>query len=391
MGLAIESATSHVEVLACTEDGEPVALEIEEVGHGHTRRLAPLIERALARARLQPADLRWVAADLGPGSFTGVRVGLASLEALCLASGAEACGASSLASLALAAPARRALIVPLVPAGRRDVYAGYYRSDARGGITLLGAPRVGPVDRVLLDVEELGAAAGGDLQVRFIGPGAAREEEALERAYPGSTGLAWRRVGLSAEDLARAARSGRGPAAGLPVVGGALEPRYVRPPQAEEKVRRAVLARDPVTLRPFRADDLPKVAGIEREVFSDPWPEEFFESELRQPMSYARIAERKGELAGYQVAWLGEGTGHLGNLAVTPALRRHGVARVLVADLLEAAQARKCASITLEVRVSNDAAQALYRGFGFRAAGVRRGYYRDTLEDALLMEWRPGR
>jgi hypothetical protein len=70
IGLAIEAATDHVEILVRGSGGETLAHEIEDVGHGHTRRLTPLVERALDEARIRPTDLRWVAADLGPGSFT---------------------------------------------------------------------------------------------------------------------------------------------------------------------------------------------------------------------------------------------------------------------------------------------------------------------------------
>jgi len=388
MGLAIEAATGHVEVLVTDEAGAPLAHRVEDVGHGHTRRVTPLVREALAEAKLEPRALRWIAADLGPGSFTGVRVGLATAEALALAAGAELCGASSLAALALAAPARRALLVPLVPAGRRDVYAGYFRTDARGQVALLAAPRVGTLERVLLEVDELQGVLGEAYAVRFLGPGAAREREALERAYPSSTAHAWRHDGLSAHDLAAAARSGRGPAAGLPARGERIEPLYVRPAQAEERVRRQVTAAVPLVVRPFREDDLEPVAQLEQMIFSDPWPVSFFRSELRLDLAYARIAERDGKLAGYLIAWLGAGTGHLGNLAVAPESRRAGVARALLEDLLERAAEREVTTLMLEVRVTNFAAQALYRGYGFRVAGVRRGYYRDTGEDALLMEWR---
>ena len=88
-GLSIEAATSRVEIAVRGDDGLR-AHEIEEVGHGHTRRLTALIARALGRAEVRPTQLSWVAADLGPGSFTGVRVGLATARALALAS-AHAC------------------------------------------------------------------------------------------------------------------------------------------------------------------------------------------------------------------------------------------------------------------------------------------------------------
>jgi len=125
-GLAIEAATEHVELRIESADGVVLAERIEDVAHGHTRRIAPLIGEMLAEASVAARDLTWIAADLGPGSFTGVRVGLATAEALAMVSGARLLGASSLAALAHAAGASKALVVPLVPAGRRDVYAGFY-------------------------------------------------------------------------------------------------------------------------------------------------------------------------------------------------------------------------------------------------------------------------
>ena len=406
-GLVLETATEHVEVAVVTHGPGFAAHLQEDVGHGHTRRLAVLAGEALAEAGVAPTDLRWIAVDLGPGSFTGVRVGLATASALALASGARVLGASSLASLAHSAGARRALVVPLVPAGRRDLYAGFFRADTRGKVTLLAAPRVGDLDSVFAAVDEVSVLTPG-VAVRFVGPGAGRERERLEGAFEGSTFPAWRHEGLSAEDLARTATAGLGPAAGLPAdpasgsPGGppdrdaVPEPLYVRPALAEERVRRQVAGRVPMTIRPFTAADIPPATVLETKVFSDPWPESFFRGELDQPLSYARVAERgvpdperpESTFAGYLLAWIGDDESHLGNLAVSPGHRRSGVARALVDDLLAAVRARGSKAVSLEVRVGNFAAQALYRAHGFRLAGLRRGYYRDTAEDALIMMWR---
>jgi len=387
-GLAIEAATEHVEVLVTGEGGAPRAHVVEDVGHGHTKRLAPLVARALAEAQVAPADLEWIAADLGPGSFTGVRVGLATAHALALVSGAVLAGASSLAALAHGARVRKALVVPLVPAGRRDLYAGFFRADARGEVFALLAPQVGTPERVLARVAEAQAVLN-ERAVRFVGPGAARERETLEREHPDSTQPPWRAEGLSALDLARAARLGRGAPAGLPVPGAGLEPVYVRAAQAEEHVRRRVNAAVPILLRPMTLEDVPEVAAIEAVVFNDAWPAAFFESELRQPGIHARIAERRGRIAGYSLAWLGANSGHLGNVAVAPDQRRRGVGLDLLDDLLARARELDVRSLGLEVRVSNGAAQDLYRTRGFRVAGLRHQYYRDNGEDALVMEWRP--
>lgn len=385
-GLAIEAATSHVEVLVQDGSGRPLAHEVEEVGHGHTRRLTPIVERALSRAKVAAHELEWIAADLGPGSFTGVRVGLATAHGLALANGARVLGATSLAALASGTRVKRALVVPMVEAGRRDAYLGFFRADARGQIRLLAAPRVEPIAEAIASIREALAISGTHV-VRVVGPGAARWREELERAFPGSTSEPHRFGGLSARDLADAALSGAGPAAGLPRAGETPHPLYVRSAQAEETVRRKVTSAQPVRVRPFAAADIEEVVEIEKRVFSDPWPASFFVSELGQPLMFARVAERDGRLAGYSLTWLGAGAGHLGNIAVVESERRRGVAHTLIVDLFEEARRRAVEDISLEVRVSNFAAQALYRSHGFRLAGLRRGYYGDTGEDALIMKW----
>lgn len=388
-GLAIESATDRLEVAVLDDAGRALAHVIEVVGHGHARHLTGVVGRTLERAGIGARDLKWIAADLGPGSFTGVRVGLASAIGLAMTAGAEVRGASSLAALAHGAGARRALVVPLVPAGRRESYAGFFRTDARGDVRLLAAPTVGDAQRIIALAREAQSALGVP-PVRFVGPGVPRDRAALEEAFPKSTSPEWRGEGLSALDLARAALKPGDPGAGLPASGAPLTPLYVRPAQAEERVRHRAHAAFPTTVRDMTPEDLPAVLEVERAVFSDPWPESGFLNEMIHPFAWSRIAEREGQFAGYAVAWLGEGEGHLGNLATVPGLRRRGVAAVLLDDLLVRARALGVRRLTLEVRVSNFPAQWLYRARGFRLAGLRRRYYRDNAEDALVLEWRPG-
>src|SRR5262245_10277605 len=112
-GLAIETATSRVDVVVQDPAGRVIGRRHEDVAHGHMRRLSTLIRDALDEAGVSPLSLDWVAADLGPGSFTGIRVGLATAAALSAASGAERRYATSLAALAHATEARSALLVPL--------------------------------------------------------------------------------------------------------------------------------------------------------------------------------------------------------------------------------------------------------------------------------------
>ena len=132
--------------------------------------------------------------------------------------------------------------------------------------------------------------------------------------------------------------------------------------------------------------DLPQVISVERRAFPTPWSLAMFVLELSKPSGICLAARRDGRLCGYLVCSRYDTVWHIMNVAVDPDDRRTGVATGLLAELLERVgdpQAR----FTLEVRHSNTGAIALYERFGFRAAGLRRRYYQDNGEDALIM-WR---
>ena len=132
--------------------------------------------------------------------------------------------------------------------------------------------------------------------------------------------------------------------------------------------------------------DLPQVISVERRAFPTPWSLAMFVLELSKPSGICLAARRDGRLCGYLVCSRYDTVWHIMNVAVDPDDRRTGVATGLLAELLERVgdpQGR----FTLEVRQSNTGAIALYERFGFRAAGLRRRYYQDNGEDALIM-WR---
>jgi ribosomal-protein-alanine N-acetyltransferase len=138
-------------------------------------------------------------------------------------------------------------------------------------------------------------------------------------------------------------------------------------------------------IRRMAARDLDRVLAIEHAVFPAPWSRASFEGELRGRNSVPWVAERDGEVVGYLISWRVADELHIGNIAVAPAVQRRGVGRRLLAHSLDDARAGGAAFATLEVRVSNDRAIALYESFGFRPVAMRRRYYSDTGEDALVM------
>jgi ribosomal-protein-alanine N-acetyltransferase len=125
--------------------------------------------------------------------------------------------------------------------------------------------------------------------------------------------------------------------------------------------------------------------AIERSCFSMPWRQSTFESLLRRDDTDLLGAFSGAALAGYAICWTILDQAELGNVAVAQEARRRGVGRTLVHAALERVRDRGARECFLEVRESNDAAQALYRQCGFEVVGRRRRYYSTPTEDALVM------
>jgi [ribosomal protein S18]-alanine N-acetyltransferase len=141
-----------------------------------------------------------------------------------------------------------------------------------------------------------------------------------------------------------------------------------------------------VTLAPMRRRHVPAVLRIEEQVYPRPWSAGLFLSELAMgdERTYL-VAVVDGRVVGYGGVMYVLPDAHVTTVAVDPALRRQAVGTRLLVALCRAAVTSGATALTLEVRTSNVAAQALYRRFGFAPAGIRRGYYEDTGEDAIVM------
>ena len=148
------------------------------------------------------------------------------------------------------------------------------------------------------------------------------------------------------------------------------------PPAAAIEVRRLTYA------------DLPQVVAIERRAYPTPWSLAMFVLELSKASGICLAAFVDGELSGYLVCSRYDTVWHIMNVAVDPDRRRRGIASALIGVLLDRVGPE--AELTLEVRQSNSGAIALYERFGFKSVGVRRRYYADNGEDAVIMWRTPG-
>jgi [ribosomal protein S18]-alanine N-acetyltransferase len=141
-----------------------------------------------------------------------------------------------------------------------------------------------------------------------------------------------------------------------------------------------------VEITPMRRRHLRSVLRIEEQVYPRPWSSSLFLSELALRSSRAYTVARVGrEVVGYAGVMISFEDAHVTTIAVDPDWHRHGIATRLLIGLAREALVRGARNLTLEVRMSNKAAQELYRCFGFAPVGVRKNYYQETNEDALVM------
>jgi ribosomal-protein-alanine N-acetyltransferase len=147
------------------------------------------------------------------------------------------------------------------------------------------------------------------------------------------------------------------------------------------------MATTAVELRRLQVKDLGAIERIERASYPTPWSRSMFVGELSKPSSICLGAfdPETAELIGYIIVSRYVDAWHVMNVAVDPVQRRHGVATMLLDRLFELTSTDERRGYTLEVRVSNEGAIHLYERVGFRGRGVRRGYYTDNREDALIM------
>ena len=147
--------------------------------------------------------------------------------------------------------------------------------------------------------------------------------------------------------------------------------------------------KDAVTIDVMKKEDVDQVLAIEQMSFSSHWSRNLFLSEFRNPAISNLLVSLNGgpvrSVTGFIIFWIIEDEMHILNLAVTPALRRQGVARNLVLHSIRQAHRKGVRRAFLEVRVSNTTAQNLYSHLGFAATFVRRDYYDGPIEDAIVM------
>lgn len=139
-------------------------------------------------------------------------------------------------------------------------------------------------------------------------------------------------------------------------------------------------------IRAMTLDDIPAIVAIEEVSFPIPWTTESFTSELKENhLARYYCLELNGKVIGYMGLWIVIGEAHITNIAIWPGCRGQGWGEFLMRDVMQKMRSLRVLELTLEVRVTNVTAQRLYTKLGFKPAGLRKRYYSDNQEDAVIM------
>lgn len=140
-----------------------------------------------------------------------------------------------------------------------------------------------------------------------------------------------------------------------------------------------------IVIRPMTIDDVDGVFEVEKNCFEHYWSKGEFEKEMKNDVARYLVADINGKIVGYVGIWFVAGEGHITNVAVHSDYRGQKIGDILIKHLVKICKDNNIFAMTLEVRVSNIVAQNLYKKYGFKLAGIRKEYYSDNKEDAMIM------
>ena len=140
-----------------------------------------------------------------------------------------------------------------------------------------------------------------------------------------------------------------------------------------------------IIIRPMIIDDVDEVYIVEEDCFVDPWSKDSIRKELKNNLARYLVAQLDSKIVGYVGVWFVVDEGHITNVAVHSDYRGKKIGDRLVKEMVELCKENNLVAMTLEVRASNTVAQNLYRKYGFKMGGIRKEYYSDNKEDAIIM------
>lgn len=335
-----------------------LAARFERMERGQAEKLTPMIRDVMAEANVAPQSLDRIGVTLGPGTFTGIRIGLACAKGLALALNVPVIGIDTLKAIASNAGEPSEAIAVATDARQGQIYLGIYR----GGETLMAPRRIALEDASYI-LPETPLSVMGGAKAALIA--AARRDDLTPRAEADIPFAAtFAPLVIEAEPAA------------IP-----LRPLYL----AESYAKRP---RAKVTIAAAAGEDAARLSELHMACFEIGWSAIDLAQLLAMPGAVALVAMQGDQALGFILLRIAGDEAEIISICTRPASRRQGIGARLIDAAVELLGQQKTPRLLIEVADSNDAALALYRKFGFASVGRRRDYYQHAdgrREDAAIM------
>lgn len=372
--LAIDTSSATA-ATALTENGRLLAEYIQNSGKTHSQRLMLMIDEMLKSCGKKTEDIDLYACAAGPGSFTGLRIGASAVKAMAQVFDKPIAGVPTLDALAYNLYGFDGFVCPMLDAQRGAVYSALYKWEnnklkKQEDYRVIDAKKL--IDKLTaLDQKVVILGDGVEIAAKHI-------EEDNNRISLAPVGFMQPRAASCAAIAQQMQEQGQVESCY------SFKPVYIRKSQAEVEYEK----KQQLNIRPMKLEDVDQIWEIEKLSFRTPWSRESFVEEMQnnQKARYV-VAELGDTIVGYGGMWFIVDEAHITNIAVHPDYRGQKIGEKIVEAMIEAANKEGIHSLTLEVRTTNKPAINLYKKQGFREAGIRKGYYTDTGDDALIM-WR---
>ncbi len=368
--LSIDTA-SNICGVSILEDTHLICKLDQDTGRTHSENLMPMIQQAFKQSNLSLQDIDLLACDKGPGSFTGIRIGIATVKAFHDSLGIPCVGVNSLEALAYSIK-KEGLIASIIDCKNDNCYFALYQLK-NGNYEEIISPTAETITDALTLCQQ---NSSNSTNLTFVGDGSEKYKElilakfencvlapsknnSLNSYYVGLAGLA-KDEEKKSEDI-------------LPL--------YLKKPQAQRQLEEKLKY---IKIMPMTLEDLNQIADILVSDFDDYWNYDTLRNELKTENSKYLVAKMNEEIVGFSGIKIMVDEADIMNLVVKKTFRNQGLGTLLLKKLKDLSRKLNCISITLEVMEENYPAIHLYKNLGFTQIGIRKNYYQD--KHALIMK-----